>query len=194
VGRAVEIRVDETPLADALERTLAACRPLWTQRLSGLKAELEREGSPMGSSPRHVYVTYIRTTPERVWESLTRPEMTRQFFFGTDVKCRFEPGAPIEYVVRTPDGREMAAVSGEVVEVVPLKRLVHTFRFPRMPDAPTRVVYEIEPAGEGIVKLTLTHEGFDGETRTWREVGGGWPRVVAALKTLLETGTPLDTE
>ncbi len=148
----------------------------------------------MSAAPRHVYVVYIRTTPAKLWAAITQPELTRRFFFGTDVKSAFTAGAPIEYSLKDPSGRTIVPVTGEVLECDQPRRLVHTFRFPHLPDAPTRVTYEIEPAGEGVVRLTLTHDGFDGETPTWKEVGGGWPRVVSSLKSLLETGTSLPVE
>jgi uncharacterized protein YndB with AHSA1/START domain/DNA-binding transcriptional ArsR family regulator len=193
-GKALALFVrDEPSLADALARRLAECAPLWEHRLASLKRDLE-EGPRMSDSPRHVYVVYIRTTPEKLWDALVKPEMTRRFYFGTDVRSALTPGAPIEYVLRDPSGQERVPVVGEVIEATPGRRLVHTFSFPATGDAPTKVTYDIEPAGAGTVKLTLTHEGFVGETKTWREVGGGWPQVVSALKTLLETGETLDID
>jgi uncharacterized protein YndB with AHSA1/START domain/DNA-binding transcriptional ArsR family regulator len=189
-GKCVALYAQHAPLAAALERRLAACAPGWEQRLRGLKQSLE-EGPEMADRPRHVYIVYIRTTPAKLWDAITRPEMTRCFFFGTDVKSTFAAGSPIEYVLKDPGGRTIVPVTGEVIECDPPRRLVHTFRFGKLGDAPTRVTYEIEPAGDGVVRLTLTHDGFEGETPTWKEVGGGWPRVVSSLKSLLETGTPL---
>jgi uncharacterized protein YndB with AHSA1/START domain/DNA-binding transcriptional ArsR family regulator len=189
-GKCVALYAEHAPLTAALERRLAACAPGWEQRLRGLKQSLE-EGHEMAAGPRHVYVVYIRTTPAKLWDAITRPEMTRRFFFGTDVNSTFAAGSPIEYVLKDAGGKTIVPVTGEVIECDPPRRLVHTFRFGKLGDAPTRVTYEIEPAGEGVVRLTLTHDGFDGETPTWKEVGGGWPRVVSSLKSLLETGTSL---
>jgi uncharacterized protein YndB with AHSA1/START domain/DNA-binding transcriptional ArsR family regulator len=178
--------------AKAVADWLATCQPLWVQRLRDLKTELERPERPMPNEPCHVYVTYIRTKPELLWAAITRPEITCRYFFGTSIRSTLAPGAPIEYMLRGEDGAEMTAVAGEVLEVEPPRRLVHTFRFPHLPDAATRVTYEIEVVDAETVKLTLTHDGFDGVTPTHREVGGGWPRVLSSLKSLLETGTPLD--
>jgi uncharacterized protein YndB with AHSA1/START domain/DNA-binding transcriptional ArsR family regulator len=193
-GRERRLFVQEAPLAEALAKGLERCAPLWTERLLSLKTRLEGKERSMAESPRHVYVVYIRTTAEKLWEALTTPEETKRFYFGTEVRSRLEPGAPIEYVLTDASGKERVPVVGEVVEVVPNRRLVHTFRFPSNPDEPTRVTYEIEPAGAGTVKLTLTHDGFAGETKTWKEVGGGWPQIVSALKTLLETGQELEID
>lgn len=193
-GKCVALYAEHASLTAALERRLAACAPGWEQRLRSLQYDLEKEAPAMSAAPRHVYVVYIRTTPAKLWAAITRPELTRQFFFGTDVKSTFAAGSPIEYALTDPNGRTIVPVTGEVLECDPPRKLVHTFRFANLADAPTRVTYEIEPAGEGVVRLTLTHEGFDGETPTWKEVGGGWPRVVSSLKSLLETGTSLPVE
>ena len=80
--------------------------------------------------------------------------------------------------------------AGQVLEVEPNRRLVHTFTFPELSEEPTRVTYEIVPLGD-VVRLTMTHEGFDGETETYRMVRGGWAPIFDGLKTLLETGAPL---
>lgn len=146
------------------------------------------------ASPRHVHVVYIRTAATKLWEALTTPEGTRAFYFGTSVRSRFEVGATIEYAWTDPSGVEQIPVSGKILEVVPEKRLVHTFGFKSGPDPESRVAYDIEPAGKGTVKLTITHDGFGGETRTYREVGGGWPQILSGLKTWLETGRELDIE
>jgi len=191
-GRCVNIFPTLEDPTQTVADWLAACHPRWVQRVRDLKTELERPEAPMTAQPRHVYVTYIRTSPERLWEALTRPEHTCRYFFGTSIRSALAVGARIEYVLRDPSGKEMTPVVGEVLEIDPPRRLVHTFRFPHMPDAATRVAYDIEAVDAETVKLTLTHEGFDGDTKTYREVGGGWPRVMSSLKSLLETGTPLD--
>ena len=88
------------------------------------------------------------------------------------------------------DGTTKTVVTGQVVEAEPNRRLVHTFTFPEVSDEPTRVTYEIVPLGD-VVRLTMIHEGFDGETETYRMVRGGWAPIFDGLKTLLETGAPL---
>jgi uncharacterized protein YndB with AHSA1/START domain len=79
-----------------------------------------------------------------------------------------------------------------VLEVDPPRRLVHSFAFVGMSDEPTRVTYQLEPLGE-MVKLTLTHGGFDGETETYKAVRGGRTPIIDGLKTYLETGRPLQS-
>ena len=141
-----------------------------------------------GNALRHVYVTFIRTTPARLWEAITQFEIARKYYFGYGLKSDLTPGASIEYVEQK-SGR--CAIAGKVVKVVPRKLFVHTFAFTHRRDTASRVSYEIKKAGKGIVQLTLIHDRFAGKTKTWKSVQGGWPWIVAGLKSLLETGKPL---
>ena len=142
------------------------------------------------NAPKHVYEIYIRTTPEKLWEAITRPEMTRQFFYGNDVESDWRVGSPVRH--KGADGK--VNLDGRVLEVAPPRRLVTTFSAVHGPttvnDRPSRVTWEIEPRGE-VCKLTLTHDDFDGITETFKQVGAGWNPVLSGLKTLLETGQPL---
>jgi uncharacterized protein YndB with AHSA1/START domain len=145
----------------------------------------------MSSGPRHVYEVYIRTTPQRLWEALTSPEVSQRYFYGTAVTSTFAVGAPIRWL--EPDGT--AALEGVVLESEPPARLVHSFVMLHHAEArldrPSRVTWEIDGLGE-TCKLTLVHDEFESETATWREVAHGWNPVLSGLKTLLETGRPLD--
>ncbi|MHB8571822.1 MAG: SRPBCC family protein [Candidatus Dormibacteria bacterium] len=141
------------------------------------------------SAPVFVHETYIRATPEKVWEAITRPEFTSRYFFHTSVEADWKAGSRITY--RGAGGDE--AIVGEVIEVVPNQRLVHTFdsRWGEAPfDAPSRVTWEITPMGE-TCKVSITHDRFDGETKTFHGVSDGWPKIAAGLKTMLETGEEL---
>lgn len=142
--------------------------------------------------PAHVFRTYIRTTPERLWEAITDGSMTQQFFHGTTVESDWEVGSPVYYRVENGE----VGVTGEVLECDPPRRLVTTWHFSRMPQAadesPSRVTWEIEPETADVCRLTLIHDDFDGETYTYESVGGGWPKVLDSLKSLLETGRGLD--
>lgn len=88
-----------------------------------------------------------------------------------------------------PDGQPQ--IEGTVLEVEPRRKLVHTFATAGVADAPSRVTWEIQPMGS-VTLLTLTHDDFDGETPTYQSVARGWNVVVSGLKTLLETGKPLE--
>jgi uncharacterized protein YndB with AHSA1/START domain len=142
------------------------------------------------NQPKHVYEVYIRTTPEKLWQAITRPEMTRQFFYGNDVESDWKVGSSVRH--KSPDGKPN--LDGKVLEVVPQRKLVTTFSAVHdaacAKDRPSRVTWEIEPRGE-VCKLTLTHDDFDGITETYQQVGRGWNPVLSGLKTLLETGKPL---
>ena len=144
------------------------------------------EATPM-SEPKHVYEVYIAASPERVWEALTRSELTTQYYYGSSVESDWTPGSPLVY--RNADGTE--AIRCTVVEADAPKRLVHTFSFPETGDPPSRVTWTIEPRGAATL-LTLVHDEFDGETSTFRSVAHGWVPILSGLKTLLETGKPIE--
>lgn len=140
--------------------------------------------------PAHVYVTYIKTTPAKLWEALTHPDFTRRYFHRTAVESPWSKGSPVYY--RQEDGE--IAVDGEVLEVEPERRLVITWHV-RYHDAasrerPSRVSFEIEPLGAAC-KLTLVHDDFPEGSVVYPEIQEGWIPIVCSLKSLLETGEPL---
>jgi uncharacterized protein YndB with AHSA1/START domain len=141
------------------------------------------------SGETSVYELYIRATPERVWQGMTDGEMTRQYYFGSVVRSDWTPGARFE--MTSPDGSEVW-VEGEVLEVDPPRRLVQSFsaRWDAEVEQkePSRVTWEIEREGEAC-RLRVTHDGLTEAAA--RRVGGGWPRILSGLKTLLETSEPL---
>lgn len=143
------------------------------------------------SGSRFVYVTYIRTTPEKLFQALTQPEFTRQYWCETTQDCQWQKGA--SWKIITPDGR--VADSGEVLEYDPPRRLVvswrNEFRPELKPEGYSRLTYELEPLGD-TVKLTLTHEIDVPGSKLIEAVSGGWPAILASLKSLLETGDALE--
>ncbi len=134
-----------------------------------------------------VYVTYIRTTPERLWTALTSPEFTKQYWFGMHQETEWKPGSSWRLVF--PDGR--IADAGEVVEVDPPKRLVLKWRNEFRPELKaegySRCTMEIEPVAEA-VKLIITHAIEAPESKFVQAVSNGWPLILSNLKSLLETG------
>ncbi len=138
-----------------------------------------------------VYVTFIRTMPEKLWRALMEPEFTRQFWMGTTQESEWKPGSSWRIV--KPDGG--TADAGEVVEIEPCKRLVLKWQnhlFPEMTaEGFSRMSYELEPMGDS-VKLTVTHTMEKSESKFIKAVSGGWPIILASLKSLLETGEPLE--
>lgn len=141
-------------------------------------------------APRHVYETYIRTTPERLWQALVNPEMTRRYFYRCAFAGELHPGSPYTYA--GPDGE--VAVDGTIEDAEPFRRLVMTFHIAFDDDAaqerPSRVTWEITPLGE-ICRLTLVHQDLHGAPRTRQITATGWPALISGLKTLLETGEEL---
>jgi len=138
-----------------------------------------------------VYVTYIRATPEKVWQALTEPEFTRQFWAGTWQECEWKAGAPWRIMI--PDGR--VADQGEVLEIEPQRRLVLSWRNEFKPELRaegfSRLTYLLEPEGD-MVRLTVRHEIDRPQSRLIEAVSGGWPLILASLKSLLETGESLE--
>jgi len=143
------------------------------------------------SGTRFVYVTYIRTTAEKLFDALTLPEFTQQYWAGTSQQSEWRKGA--SWKALTPDGRVWD--TGEILEIDRPRRLVLTWRnehFPEMrAEGFTRLTYQLEPSGEAI-KLTLVHEIDVEESKIVAALSQGWPMVLASLKTFLETGTPIE--
>jgi uncharacterized protein YndB with AHSA1/START domain len=140
---------------------------------------------------RFVYVTYIRTTPEKLWQALIDPEFTRRYWCETQQESEWRPGAP--WRVMAPDGR--VADTGEILEFDPPRKLVLTWQNQLFPEARaeghSRLTYELEKVGEE-VKFTLVHEIDKPDSKLIQAVSGGWPAILASLKSLLETGEPLE--
>jgi uncharacterized protein YndB with AHSA1/START domain/DNA-binding transcriptional ArsR family regulator len=173
------------PIQEVADRWMAPyAKPLARFALN-LKNALESE-PPMADKPDFVFSTYIRTTPDKLWDALTNPEMTQQFYYGGRVQADMRVGGNFSYLA--PNGE--INLHGEVLELDPPKKLVTTFRatWAEAGGETTRVMYEIEPMGE-VCKFTMTH--FDYE-KSKAGVEMGWPIIVAGLKTLLETGKPLN--
>jgi uncharacterized protein YndB with AHSA1/START domain len=136
-----------------------------------------------------VYVTYIRTTPERLWAALTSAEFTLQYWFGMHHESDWTTGS--SWRLLFPDGR--VADSGEIVEADPPRRLVIKWRNEFKPELKaegySRCTLELEST-RGAVKLTITHEMDCEPSKFVDAVSGGWPQVLSNLKSLLETGMP----
>jgi uncharacterized protein YndB with AHSA1/START domain len=142
------------------------------------------------SSSRFVYVTYIRTPPEELWEALIKPEFTRQYWSETVQDCDWTAGASWKLILS--DGR--VADAGEVLEIDPPKKLVLKWRNEFRPELHeegfSRATFTLEPSGD-TVKLTVLHEIDRPQSKLIEAVGGGWPAILSSLKSLLETGSPI---
>jgi uncharacterized protein YndB with AHSA1/START domain/DNA-binding transcriptional ArsR family regulator len=182
-GRFKHHYLNALPLQEVADRWMAPYAKPLARMVLNLKNALE-EPALMADKPDFVFETYIRTTPKALWDALINPEMTQQYYYASRVSADLKPGGKITYVA--PDGS--INLDGEVIEVVPEKKLVTTFVAPWAPEGePTRVMFEIEPLGEA-VKLRLTHYDYE---KAKAGIDTGWPVVIAGLKTLLETGKPL---
>jgi len=141
------------------------------------------------SAATFVYVTYIATTPEKVWQALLEGELTRQYWKHENVSD-WRPGA--EWKLVADDAGHTVHVVGKVLECVPNKRLAVTWgdvADVADPAKHSRVAIDIETVGE-MVRVTVTHENLGDDMR--RRISNGWPRVLSSLKSFLETGRPLD--
>jgi uncharacterized protein YndB with AHSA1/START domain len=138
-----------------------------------------------------VYVTYIRTTPAKLWQALLDPEFTRQYWSETWQECQWKAGASWRLMI--PDGR--VADTGEVIEIEPERRLVVSWRNEFKPELReegySRLTYQLEPQGDS-VKLTVLHEIDQAPSKFIEAVSTGWPAIMASLKSLLETGESLE--
>ena len=142
------------------------------------------------SKPEFVYVTYIETTPEKLWEALTDGDFTERYWFGARLKSDWKVGSTFE-MLRS-DGTVSDA--GKVVEVDRPRRLAYTFvniSEKYKSDRPALATFVIEPYGK-LVKLTLTQEGFAEGSKFLDGISKGWPAIMSSLKSILETGHPLE--
>ena len=153
------------------------------------KEQAEVKAASPGKS-KFVYVTYIRTTPKKLWQALTDPKFIRQYFYATTHECTWKRGS--SWVMRAPDGRICDA--GEVLESKPSRKLVLKWRNELKKEYHdegfSRMTYEIEKSGDMAV-LTVTHEMDIADSKFIAGVSGGWPPILSSLKSLLETGESL---
>jgi uncharacterized protein YndB with AHSA1/START domain len=143
------------------------------------------------SGDRFVYVSLIRTTQERLWDALLRPEFTRTYWCGCVFDATWEPGSTWKMMI--PDGR--VADGGEVTEIDRPRKLVLTWRNEFLPelraDGYSRCTFLLEPM-EDAVKLTVIHEIDKSGSIFIEKISSGWPTIISSLKSLLETGDALE--
>lgn len=136
---------------------------------------------------KFVYVSYIRTTPERLWSALTDAEFMKKYWFGMTIESRWTVGSP--WKIESESGELYD--DGEIVEADPPRRLVIRWQHQRLPDlraeGPALCTMEIEPS-DTAVKLTITHTIERDPSKFIEAVSGGWPKIVSNLKSLLEVG------
>ncbi len=183
--------LNPVPIRLVHDRWVSKYAEPWAAGLSGLKEELEMQGSDSEQGLEKVFEIYIRTTPERLWEAITDPEIRAKYNFGAGVSSDWKAGSRLELGVPAA-GVQLG--EGEVLEVDPPRRLVHTMTALWSEDVKsegaTRVTWDIEPIADSC-RLTLTHDQLrEGANE---QLYGGWPMILSGLKTWLESGQLLTT-
>ena len=177
--------LNPVPIRLVHDRWVSKYAEPWVATLSDLKNRLE---SPM----EKVFEIYIRTTPERLWEAITDPETRAKYNFGAGVTSDWKPGSRMEMGPLKGAGHLLG--EGEVLEVDPPRRLVHTmvalWGDDVKSEGASRVTWDIEPIGDSC-RLTLTHDQLRQNAND--QLYGGWPMILSGLKTWLETGELLTT-
>jgi uncharacterized protein YndB with AHSA1/START domain len=140
-----------------------------------------------------IYQVFIKATPERIWDAITKADETTQYFHGCRIEAELKPGGKFFY--HSPDGKELWG-DGRVLEVDPPKRLVTTWHALWSPEftkeKPSRVIWEIVPKPGGMCMVRLTHDQLEGAPLTAVHVADeGWMFVLSGFKTWIETGKPM---
>jgi uncharacterized protein YndB with AHSA1/START domain len=141
------------------------------------------------SKPQFVYVTYIETTAEKLWHALTDGDFTERYWFGHRVTSDWKVGSAYGFA-----NQGKPTVEGEVLISDPPRRLAYSWNNRKdaaRGEGTSRVTFDLEPRGN-VIKLTVTHDEL--EEKTLRDISGGWPMVIASLKSLLEAGHPLPAD
>jgi uncharacterized protein YndB with AHSA1/START domain len=176
--------LNPVPIRLVHDRWVSKYAEPWAATLSGLKKRIEEE------LMEKVFEIYIKTTPERLWEAITDPEMRAKYSFGVETNSDWTPGSG--YKASVPGVIDIA--TGENLEVDPPRRLVQSFTALWSDDVKaagtSRVTWEIEPVGDSC-QLIVTHDQLPEDANP--ELYGGWPQILSGLKTLLETGESLTT-
>jgi uncharacterized protein YndB with AHSA1/START domain/biotin operon repressor len=177
--------LNPVPIRLVHDRWVSKYAEPWAATLSGLKQRLER-------TMEKVFEIYIKTTPERLWQAITDPELRAKYSFGVGVSSDWTPGSRYQGIPGQQGNDPI--VEGENLEVDPPRRLVQSFRALWSDDVKSegtsRVTWEIERI-EDSCRLVVTHDQLRENANN--ELYGGWPMILSGLKTLLETGETLTT-
>jgi uncharacterized protein YndB with AHSA1/START domain/DNA-binding transcriptional ArsR family regulator len=194
-GRERRHYLNPVPIHEIGQRWIARFDLPHLNAISAITARAEEQAmteptpSTTTQPPDYVYVTYIRASPEQVWQALTDPDLTAQYWGHRNIST-WEPGATWEH--RRADGSDHLDVAGTILEAEPPTRLVFTFHGPdeqHPAPGPSVVTCLIEPAVD-LIRLTVTHRNLP-DAGMYAGISRGWPVVLANLKTLLETDTTL---
>ena len=141
------------------------------------------------TKPEFVYTTFIKSTPEKVWDAITTPEFTRQYWGGMENASDWKKGSQWQHLAK--DEKDPVYVTGKVLESERPKRLVLTWADPDQLDDESRVTFEIEQI-EDMTRLMVVHGDFKPGSTMQPKISQGWPRVLSSLKSYLETGTGIN--
>ena len=176
--------LNPVPIRLVHDRWVSKYAEPWAAALSDLKHRLEK---PM----EKVFEIYIKTTPERLWDAITDPDIRAKYNFGAAVRSDWAPGSRME--LAAPNAAGLLG-EGENLEVDPPRRLVHTmvalWSDEVKSEGASRVTWEIEPVADSC-RLTVTHDQLREGAND--QLYGGWPMILSGLKTWLETGELLTT-
>ncbi len=140
------------------------------------------------SKPVFVYTTYIETSAEKLWHALTDGDFTERYWFGHRITSDWKVGSAYHFA-----NQGKTTVEGKVLVSDPPRRLAYSWlnrKEEAKGEGTSRVTFDLEPRGK-VVKLTVTHDELGEDGKTLRDISGGWPLVMASLKSILETGHAL---
>ena len=188
VGREKHHYLNPVPIRLIADRWIGKFAEPVVGLMVGLKQGLEAASM---LAPDHVYSVVIRATPDRIWRAITDGLETEHYYYGTRVDSDWSKGGGIVYAY--PDGT--VAADGEVLDIEPGRRVAMTFHPRWSPEiaaeGPVTMTWEIDGAGDGTSKLTVTTSGIVAGGQIAREFIGGTIYIVSGLKTYLETGEPM---
>jgi uncharacterized protein YndB with AHSA1/START domain/DNA-binding transcriptional ArsR family regulator len=183
--------LNPVPIRLVHDRWVSKYAERWTAALSDLKQRLETSTERESMTMEKVFEIYIRTTPERLWDAITDPDIRSRYNFG--VRMERDPASGARFRMVHPKAPALLG-EGENLEVDPPRRLVQSMVAMWSDDVraegTSRVIWEIEPVGDSC-RLTLTHDQLREGANA--ELYGGWPMILSGLKTWLETGQLLTT-
>src|SRR5215475_10009355 len=141
--------------------------------------------------PVFVYTTYIESSSEKLWHAPTNGDFTERYWFGHRITSDWKVGSPYRFA-----NQGKTTVEGKVLVSDPPRRLAYSWdnrKEEARGEGTSRVTFDLEPRGT-VIKLTVTHDELGEDGKTLRDISGGWPLVIASLKSLLETGHPLPAD
>jgi DNA-binding transcriptional ArsR family regulator len=194
VGREKLHYLNAVPIRQLYNRWVSKYTEPWIDGLTSLQTELEREAN-MENRPAHINRIAIKAKPERIWNAITTPEMTSKFWFNCEVRSTWEIDSAIELW-----NKKEKKAEGIILDIHVPHKLMISFRFHAFPgtecDTPSRITWEIHEHEQipGTSFVTVTHDEFENAETTARVLENGLPLVISGLKTLLETGKPLDSK